>query len=222
MKKILLLGLLVSAAAQAQTALPLPPGYPTLLGASCGGVHVASYVTGFNADGNMTGEVYAWTKCGGSGRGGGYQTHTYQSWNSIVWDFFNNYKIVPYDNVLPDPAFTETDSYGNTVLNSCSGLTNTQPACVAEATIAAIPPGAVPIAATVPNLYNLSSSAAKTELKSLGLKETVYYANSSVKWFHVCGQSPAAGTVVDPGSTVNVCLSTGATAGLQHYGVDLR
>ena len=68
MKMIGLLGLLASAAVQAQVTLPLPAAYPTLLGASCGGVHVASYVTGFDKNGYIRGEVYARTRCGGSGR----------------------------------------------------------------------------------------------------------------------------------------------------------
>ncbi len=212
MKKIALLALLLPAAIQAQTALPLPPGYPTLLGESCGGVHVASYVTGFDASGNITGEVYAWTKCGGSGRGGGYQTHTYQSWNSILWDLYTNYKLVPYDNVMPDPAFTAVDSYGNMILNSCSGgTTNGQPACTAEANIVYIPPGTVPVATTVPSLSGMTATQARNTLKTAGLVDSQYFQTSSTATlFHVCGQSPAAGTIVDPGSTVSVCISSGS------------
>src|SRR5947209_20488386 len=70
---------LISRAALA-APLPLPPGYPTLLGFSCGGVHVSSFVTGFDSNGNITGEVYAWTKCGGSGKGGGSKPARYQWW----------------------------------------------------------------------------------------------------------------------------------------------
>ncbi len=195
--------------AQAQSALPLPPGYPTLLGESCGGVHVSSFVTGFDANGNITGEVYAWTKCGGSGKGGGYQTHTYQSWNSILWDLYTNYKIVPYDNLLPDPMFAAVDQWGNGILNYCSGTTNGQPACVAEANVVYIPPGTKPIAVTVPSLSGMTASQAKATLTNDSLAESTYRQTSSITFNHVCGQSPAAGTVVDPGSTVSVCLSNG-------------
>jgi hypothetical protein len=87
---------------QAQVTLPLPAAYPTLLGASCGGVHVTSYVTGFDENGYIRGEVHAWTRCGGSGRGGGYQSHTFQAWHTIVWDLRQHYKLLPYDNVVPD------------------------------------------------------------------------------------------------------------------------
>ncbi|WP_258187687.1 hypothetical protein [Trinickia symbiotica] len=150
MKMIGLLTLLASAAAQAQVTLPLPAGYPTLLGVSCGGVHVASYVTGFDANGYIHGEVYAWTSCGGSGRGGGYQFHTYQAWHTIVWDLRQNYELLPYDNVMPDPAFTATDAYGNIILNGCSATTNGQPACVASAYIYYVPPTMPPISGAVP------------------------------------------------------------------------
>jgi hypothetical protein len=178
MKMIGLLGLLASAAVQAQVTLPLPAAYPTLLGASCGGVHVASYVTGFDENGYIRGEVYAWTRCGESGRGGGYHSQTYQAWHTIVWDLGQNYKLLPYDNVVPDPAFKATDAYGNSILDTCSVATDGQPACVASAYIYYVPPTMTPISATVP-------------------------VNK------VRGQSPPPDTVVNPRSTVGVCLSSG-------------
>ena len=150
MKMIGLLGLLASAAVQAQVTLPLPAAYPTLLGASCGGVHVSSYVTGFDQNGYIHGEVYAWTSCGVSGRGGGYQSQTYQAWHTIVWDLLQNYKLLPYDNVVPDPAFTATDANGNSILNTCSVSTDGQPACVASAYIYYVPPTMTPISDTGP------------------------------------------------------------------------
>ena len=150
MKMIGLLGLLANAAVQAQVTLPLPAAYPTLLGASCGGVHVASYVTGFDENGYIHGEVYAWTRCGGSGRGGGYQSQTYQAWHTIVWDLHQNYKLLPYDNVVPDPAFTATDAYGNSILDTCSVTTDGQPACIASAYIYYVPPTMAPISDIVP------------------------------------------------------------------------
>ncbi|MEX3788415.1 MULTISPECIES: hypothetical protein [unclassified Paraburkholderia] len=149
MKMIGLLGLLASAAVQAQVTLPLPEAYPTLLGVSCGGVNVTSYVTGFDANGYIRGEVYAWTRCGASGRGGGYHAQTYQSWHTIVWDMRQNYKVLPYDNMVPDPAFTATDAYGNSIRNTCSVTTDGQPACVASAYIYYAPPTMTPISDTV-------------------------------------------------------------------------
>jgi hypothetical protein len=209
MRKLLLAVLVLPAAAHAQTALPLPPGYPTLLGVSCGGVALSSFVTGFDSSGIIHGAVYAWTRCGGSGRGGGYQSHTYTSWNSIEWDLYSNYKLLPYDGSLPNPGFSAVDQWGNYISSDCSGSTNGVAACKAEALISYIPPGYPPIAVTVPNLYGVTASQAKSTLTNDGLVESSYRATSSVSFNHVCGQSPAAGTVVDPGSTVSVCLSNG-------------
>ena len=91
------------------------PGVP-LLGVSCGGVHTSTYVTGFDDNGNIAGEVYAWTRCGGSGRGGGYQSKVYRSWHSIVWDLNGvATATLPYDGVVPDASFTETNAAGNTI-----------------------------------------------------------------------------------------------------------
>jgi hypothetical protein len=118
------------------TNLPLPAGYPALLGVSCGGVHVASYVTGFDVNGNITGEVYAWTRCGASGRGGGYHSKVYESWHSITWGIDGGwYVLAPtYDGAIPNPAWIETDAFGNTISNACNGTTNGRPACVAQVT----------------------------------------------------------------------------------------
>ena len=83
---------------------------------SCGGIHTSTYVTGFNDDGNIAGEVYAWTRCGGSGRGGGYRTTVRRSWHSIVWDLSGvALETLPYDGVVPDASFTETDGAGDII-----------------------------------------------------------------------------------------------------------
>ncbi len=123
MKKLIfavaMLGMLSTGVASASTTISLNsgPGYPTLLGVSCGGVHTSTYVTGFDASGNITGEVYAWTRCGLSGRGGGYKSHMYSSWHSFVWSVDDGaiLQILPYDGVAPDTSFTATDVSGNTI-----------------------------------------------------------------------------------------------------------
>jgi hypothetical protein len=106
------------AAHAATIALNPQPGY-TLLGVSCGGIHTSTYVTGFDAGGNITGEVYAWTRCGGSGRGGGYKSHLYDSWHSIVWDLSGNpLATTAYDGIVPDPTLIETNAGGDTISTS--------------------------------------------------------------------------------------------------------
>ena len=108
--------LLLSSAAHAATIALNPQPGVVLLGVSCGGIHTSTYVTGFNDAGNIMGEVYAWTRCGGSGRGGGYRSKLYFSWHSIVWDLTGRALVtLPYDGIVPDPAFTETDAAGNTI-----------------------------------------------------------------------------------------------------------
>jgi hypothetical protein len=106
----------LSVAASAETITLNPqPDYP-YLGVSCGGIHKSTFVTGFDANGNIRGEVYAWTQCGGSGRGGGYQVTNYDSWHSILWDLQGAViETLPYDGVAPDETFSETDANGNTI-----------------------------------------------------------------------------------------------------------
>lgn len=108
----------VGASNAAQFDLTYPgDGYPALLGVSCGGVHIATYATGFDSNGSVTGEIYAWTRCSaGSGRGGGYRTKTYSSWHSAVWGLDGTfYSLLPWDGITPDPAWVETDDFGNSI-----------------------------------------------------------------------------------------------------------
>jgi hypothetical protein len=118
MRRIVALSLLSlsAAAASAATITLIPqPDYP-YLGVSCGGVLTSTYVIGFDANGNIRGEVYAWTQCGGSGRGGGYQVTKYDSWHSILWDIEGAViETLPYDAIVPDPNFTATDANGNMI-----------------------------------------------------------------------------------------------------------
>jgi hypothetical protein len=78
----------VERAAWAQTALLVPqPTASTVLGHSCGGIQEQAFATGFQAtSGFPTGNVYLQTRCGGSGRGGGYSTTTYSAWVAVTWD----------------------------------------------------------------------------------------------------------------------------------------
>jgi hypothetical protein len=189
MRPFVFLALMASVAAQAQTALPLPAGYPSLLGVSC---------------------VYAWTRCGGSGRGGGYRSTTYQSWHSIHWDLNLSYTLQTYDGVAPDPAFTDSDMYGNLIMNVCSGITKGLPACVASATIVYVPPPIGPVTVNVPQLYGLPAAAAASTLQALGLVEVTHAKwSTTVPIDQVCGQKPKAGKLVPAGSTIKVCISRG-------------
>lgn len=55
------------------------------LGDSCGGITQQIFGQGFDANGNVTGYVFAITRCGGSGRGGGYHSTAYSTWVAVTW-----------------------------------------------------------------------------------------------------------------------------------------
>ncbi len=119
-----------ASAAPIQLLLPQSNAF-AILGYSCGGIQEQSYATGFDpASGDPTGEVYIQTRCGGSGRGGGYHVNTYSAWVGVTWDFAGN---VLSDARLAtpatvDPAFTATDANGDVVYNTGTAAFLTVPA----------------------------------------------------------------------------------------------
>ncbi|MHB8234018.1 MAG: hypothetical protein ACYDHT_05120 [Solirubrobacteraceae bacterium] len=60
----------------------------SVLGHSCGGIKQEVFVQGFAPSGYPTGAAHLETKCGGSGRGGGYHVTTYTASASVVWTWF--------------------------------------------------------------------------------------------------------------------------------------
>lgn len=118
---------LVATPAEAATAtqLVLPQGTAfAILGRSCGGIQETVYATGFDAtSGFPAGVVQMSTRCGGSGRGGGYHTTTYSASAGVVWDFTG--AVVSYAVPAPpasvDPSFSAYDSNGNEVYNQSGG-----------------------------------------------------------------------------------------------------
>ena len=80
-----------------------------ILGHSCGGIQEKAYATGFDSvSGLPTGDVYIQTRCGGSGRGGGYHTTTYSAWVGATWDFSGN--VVSSAKLAPVGARRRTPS----------------------------------------------------------------------------------------------------------------
>src|SRR3979411_2534422 len=63
---------------------PIPDAFARL-GHSCGGIKQQIFGEGFDANGNVTGYVFAVTRCVGSGVGGGYHTTTYSTWVAVTW-----------------------------------------------------------------------------------------------------------------------------------------
>ncbi len=81
---VMLLGLtstpsVASATTPASLVLSQPTAF-SVLGRSCGGIQEQAFSTGFDVTtGYPVGDVYLQTRCGGSGRGGGYHTTTYSA-----------------------------------------------------------------------------------------------------------------------------------------------
>jgi len=194
---------LCGGAANAATILPIPVGYPTLLGASCGGVHVSTYVTGFDVNGNIAGEVYAWTRCGGSGRGGGYKSHTYSSWHSILWDFYGNFVLLPYDGTVPDPLFTATDAYGNTISDTP----------LASVDVVQIPPTAPNLnpPVTVPDVTGLDYLTAQDALTAAGftIGGYTYVSSDTIHVDAIVSETPSGGTTATIQTLIYLMISSG-------------
>jgi hypothetical protein len=82
---------------------PIPDAFARL-GHSCGGIRQQIFGERFDANGNPTGYVFAVTRCGGSGKGGGYRTTTYSTWVAVTWDY-NGVVIDEITSVpSPDPS----------------------------------------------------------------------------------------------------------------------
>jgi len=79
--------LLAGSAAQADTLTLASPSPFAVIGRQCGAGTTASTATGFTPDGDyITGLTSVSTRCGGSGRGGGYHTTTYSGCGITRWD----------------------------------------------------------------------------------------------------------------------------------------
>ncbi len=94
----------------------------SILGRSCGGIQEHVYATGFDTGGHPAGALYMQTRCGGSGRGGGYKVTTYSAWASATWDWYGNTRSFAR---LDGPAevsttFSADDAYGDHLYNTAS------------------------------------------------------------------------------------------------------
>jgi hypothetical protein len=91
----------------------------SILGRSCGGIQEQVYATGFAPSGFPTGDVYMQTRCGGSGRGGGYKSTTFSAWASVVWDWFAGMRSFAKLEGAPEVSttFSAEDAHGDRVYN---------------------------------------------------------------------------------------------------------
>jgi hypothetical protein len=92
----------------------------SVLGRSCGGIQEQSFATKFkHTNGLPTGYVYVQTRCGGSGRGGGYHVTTYSAWLKVTWDLTGLVHSFVTTSAPTDVSatFTATDASGDQIYN---------------------------------------------------------------------------------------------------------
>ena len=115
------LGLVPAAQAAGPYQLVLDQGAAfSLLGHSCGGIQEETFVTGFAPSGYPQGNAYLSTRCGGSGRGGGYKTTTYSAWASVEWTWFGETRSFSRLEGAGGgtPGFEATDAHGDRIYQS--------------------------------------------------------------------------------------------------------
>lgn len=131
---IVITGSAATAGAAAGTSLLLPSATAfSILGHSCGGIQEQAFATGFApSTGLPTGAVYLQTRCGGSGRGGGYRVTTYSAWAGVTWDFSAAVQGVTKLATAPvnlDPAFAATDARGDAIYNVLTAVNLAPSSC---------------------------------------------------------------------------------------------
>src|SRR4030081_2736091 len=105
---------------------PIPDAFARL-GRSCGGIKQQIFGEGFDANGNVTGYVFAVTRCGGSGRGGGYHTTTYSTWVAVTWTLSG--VVIDEAPSVPNPdpsiagAYHSGSAVGGANYPTCSNTT---------------------------------------------------------------------------------------------------
>ena len=202
-KKILSLFALVFAASTFAGPLSVPAGYPALLGASCGGVQVKWYITGFDSVGNVMGEAYATTSCSTGGRGS--RPHRYVAYHSITWDFFGGYVVRAYDGGALNQTFVAVDSYGNMASIVAGAPT---------LTVSMVPTNATHVSGTVPAVVGSTAAIASATVSAVGLVPVVYYQYSPYLKGAVIAVNPISGAVLPLGSTVSITVSLGFCDGV--------
>ena len=204
-----------SAATPISLVLPQPNAF-SILGHSCGGIQEQAYATGFGATGDPVGAVYLSTRCGGSGRGGGYHTTTYSAWAGVEWDFTG---AVVSDTVLStapavDPAFSATDSFGNRIYNQANG------AYLLLGSGFAAPPRVTGISVTTGSAAG-GTSVTLTGTGFTGATGVSFGARAATRFTVNSSTSITAVSPAEPGGTVDVTVTaaggTSATSGADQF-----
>jgi|GEM_PF-754368 hypothetical protein len=136
---LIALGLAPAAGAATTTSLVLSQSAAfSILGHSCGGIQEQVYATGFAPGGYPTGDAYLQTRCGGSGRGGGYKSTTYSAWATVTWDWFGETRSFARLEGAAEgisEAFSAEDAHGDRIYNvkTAAFLETTSPPVVPPA-----------------------------------------------------------------------------------------
>jgi hypothetical protein len=87
---------------------------------ACGGIQEQIYATGWDVSGYPTGAAHLSTRCGGSGRGGGYHATTYAAWIAVRWDFQAGVRATAALTGTQEVnrTFSATDANGDRLYNS--------------------------------------------------------------------------------------------------------
>jgi len=225
---------------QTPTGLILPQGTAqSILIYSCGGIQEQVSAGLDVTNGYPTGVVELSTRCGGSGKGGGYHVTTYTAAVAVTWDFTGNViSAIPMTNgVTVDPT-TATDSYGDAVYNVGSaaylvvplpaaptGVTSVQsndqfqvswtPNGVNPLAITSSTLSATPVASTNPVLTVTVAGAATTGVIPTLQPQTTYQITVASTTIGGTGPGSAPISIATSAATVLPSAPTGVAASWQ-------
>ena len=186
-----------------------------VLGASCGGIQETAYATGFDgASGYPTGDVYLSTRCGGSGRGGGYHTTTYTAWAGVSWDFAGAVVSSARLSAAPavDPTFSAFDTHGNQVYSQAGGAYLVlAPGFVPTARVTAVSPALGPVGGGTKVTITGAGFTGATAV-SFGAKAASFTVASATS---ITATAPAAGAGTVDVSVANAGGASATSAGDQ-------
>ena len=181
-----------------------------VLGHSCGGIQEQAFAKGFDTtNGYPAGDVYLSTRCGGSGKGGGYHTTTYSAWVSAMWDFtgaLTSYAVLPGAPTV-DPNLSAFDEFGNEVYNQSNrAYLVLAPGFVPAPRITDVSPTSGPAAGGTTVTISGTAFTGATALTFGGHPAASFTVNGDTS---ITAVSPAAS-----GGTVDIAVSTaGGTSG---------
>lgn len=232
MKSLLMIGgLFFALAAQADSFTLSPgPGYPTYLGASCGGVQTVVGADAIAPDLSSADiDLSASTHCSTGGRGA--RSRYYKAcWqvtfvpqtayladgtSVLIWTIATRTRTAsfswlqgqPHGNCGPDPTavITVVDPNDSTItLATLSSVGNVGLLDIPDPSLV---PVTGPAAFAVPSLLDLDETDARAAIEAAGLVPYVTYYYTVGGTGLVFNQSPAAGTILTEGEQVHVYVS---------------